>query len=76
MVSRLRLGFERVRRLFPLKTLMKIGIRVILGSDCTMEPLSPMLGIQAIVTTEAFPKERKSVDDALRIYTVNVAYVF
>jgi predicted amidohydrolase YtcJ len=69
-----RLGFERARGFFPLKTLIKNDIRVIGGSDCPMEPLSPMLGIQAAVTREAFPEERINVDDALRMYTVNAAY--
>jgi predicted amidohydrolase YtcJ len=39
-----------------------------------MEPLSPLLGIQAAVAREFFPEERITVDDALRIYTVNAAY--
>jgi hypothetical protein len=68
------LGYERARRLYPLKTLLKEGIRVIGGSDCPMEPLSPLLGIQAAVAREFFPEERIAVDDALRLYTVNAAY--
>ena len=68
------LGLERARWLYPLKTLLKEGIRVIGGSDCPMEPLSPLSGIQAAVTRESFPEERITVDDALRIYTVNAAY--
>jgi predicted amidohydrolase YtcJ len=68
------LGYERARRLYPLKTLLKEGLQVIGGSDCPMEPLSPLSGIQAAVTREFFPDERITVDDALRIYTVNAAY--
>jgi predicted amidohydrolase YtcJ len=68
------LGYERARRLYPLKILLKEGIRVIGGSDCPMEPLNPLLGIQAAVTREFFPEERITVDDALRLYTVNAAY--
>ena len=68
------LGYERARRLYPLKTLLKEGIRVIGGSDCPMEPLSPLLGIQVAVAREFFPEERITVDDALRLYTVNAAY--
>ena len=44
------------------------------GSDCPMEPLSPLLGIQAAVTRECFPEERITVDEALRLYTVGAAY--
>ncbi len=68
------LGLERARWLYPLKTLIKEGIRVIGGSDCPMEPLSPLSGIQAAVAREFCPEERITVDDALRIYTVNAAY--
>ena len=69
-----RLGSKRARLLYPLKTLTKEGILVIGGSDCPMEPLSPLLGIQAAVTRQFFPEERITVDEALRMYTVNAAY--
>ena len=68
------LGAERTKWLFPLKTLLKEGIRVVGGSDCPMEPLSPLMGIQAAVVRELFPEEGISVDDALRMYTVYAAY--
>jgi len=68
------LGAERARWLYPLKTLIKNGIRVIGGSDCPMEPLSPLMGIQAAVTRTAFPEEQITVDEALRMYTVDAAY--
>jgi predicted amidohydrolase YtcJ len=68
------LGPERTRWLYPLKTLLKEGIKVIGGSDCPMAPLSPLLGIQAAVAREFFPEERFTVDEALRIYTVDAAY--
>jgi predicted amidohydrolase YtcJ len=69
-----RLGSERARWLYPLKTLIKEGIRVVGGSDCPMEPLSPLQGVQAAVTRQFFPEERITVDEALRMYTVNAAY--
>jgi predicted amidohydrolase YtcJ len=69
-----RLGAERARWLYPLKTLLKKGIRVVGGSDCPMEPLSPLLGIQAAATRATFPEERVTVDEALRMYTVDAAY--
>jgi predicted amidohydrolase YtcJ len=68
------LGSKRVRWLYPLKTLMKEGIMVSGGSDCPMEPISPFSGIQAAVTRNFFPEERITVDEALRMYTVNAAY--
>ena len=69
-----RLGSERARWLYPLKTLFKEGIRVIGGSDCPMEPLSPLQGIEAAVTRPFFPEEQISVEEALQMYTVNAAY--
>ncbi|MEM2098277.1 MAG: amidohydrolase [Candidatus Bathyarchaeia archaeon] len=68
------LGVNRARWLFPINTLLKKGVCVIGGSDCPMEPLNPLLGIKSAVTREFFTEERTSVDDALRMYTVNAAY--
>jgi len=68
------LGAERARWLYPLKTLLNNGVRVVGGSDCPMEPLSPLLGIQAAVARENFSEERVNVDEALRMYTVDAAY--
>jgi predicted amidohydrolase YtcJ len=68
------LGAERARWLYPLKTLLKEGVKVVGGSDCPMEPLSPLLGIQTAVTREFFPEERITVDEALRVYTIDAAY--
>jgi predicted amidohydrolase YtcJ len=39
-----------------------------------MEPLNPMLGVQSVVTRRFFPEEQLTVDEALRMYTVNSAY--
>jgi predicted amidohydrolase YtcJ len=68
------LGEERARWLYPLKTLFKAGIYVCGGSDCPMEPLNPLLSIQAVVARQFFPEEQLTVDEALRMYTVNAAY--
>jgi predicted amidohydrolase YtcJ len=68
------LGVKRVRWLYPLKTLLQKGVRVIGGSDCPMEPLNLLMGMQDAVTREAFPKERVTAEEALRMYTVDAAY--
>jgi predicted amidohydrolase YtcJ len=68
------LGEQRARWLYPLKTLFSQGVRVCGGSDCPMEPLSPLLGVQSVVTRRFFPEEQLTVDDALRMYTMNAAY--
>lgn len=69
-----RLGLERARWLHPLKTLLDEGVKVAGGSDCPMEPLSPLLGMQEVVLRTEFPEQRLSVEEALRIYTLDAAY--
>ena len=69
-----RLGVERAKWLFPLKTLLKEGVKVVGGSDCPMEPLNPLLGMQEAVLRENFSEQRLSVEEALRMYTVDAAY--
>jgi len=44
------------------------------GSDCPVEPVKPLLGIQAAVSRKSFPEEQISVDKALRIYTIDAAF--
>jgi predicted amidohydrolase YtcJ len=68
-----RLG-ERARWLHPLKSLVDAGVKVVGGSDCPMEPLNPFLGMQEAVFREAYPEQRLSVVDALRMYTLDAAY--
>ncbi len=68
-----RLG-NRARLLHPIKTLLDEGIHVAAGSDCPMEPLSPLLGVQELVTRQSFPEQRLSVDEALKLYTLDAAY--
>jgi hypothetical protein len=69
-----RLGMKRARWFFPIKTLIENGICVVAGSDCPMEPLNPLSGIQALATRKLFSQERVSVDEALFMYTINAAY--
>jgi predicted amidohydrolase YtcJ len=69
-----RLGPKRARWLYPVKTLINEGIRVIGGSDCPMEPLSPLLAIQEAVTRKYFTEEQIEINDALQMYTINAAY--
>ncbi|MFQ6087065.1 MAG: amidohydrolase [Candidatus Bathyarchaeia archaeon] len=69
-----RLGKARARWTYPFKTIIKKGVLVAGGSDCPVEPISPLLGIYAAVNREMFPQERMTVEEALRIYTINAAY--
>jgi len=69
-----RLGPDRARWTYPFKTLIKSGVLIAGGSDCPVEPISPLSGVYALVSRESFPEERVTVEEALRTYTVNGAY--
>lgn len=73
-LATIRLGAERAKWLHPLKTLLKEGIRIAGGSDCPMEPLSPLIGMQEAVLRKSFPEQRLNAEEALGIYTLDAAY--
>jgi len=69
-----RLGKKRARWVYPLKSLMKAGIVVCGGSDCPVEPISPLLGIWAAVVKQPNSEECLTVEEAIHLYTVNAAH--
>ena len=69
-----RLGPKRARWTYPFKTLIGEGVPTVGGSDCPVEPIRPLLGIQAAVSRKSFPEEQISVDKALRMYTIDAAF--
>jgi predicted amidohydrolase YtcJ len=69
-----RLGPKRARWTYPFKTLIQHGVPTVGGSDCPVEPIKPLLGIQAAVSRKPFPEEQISVDKALRMYTIDAAF--
>ncbi len=68
------LGVERAKWLHPLKTLLNAGVKVAGGSDCPMEPLNPLLGMQEAVIRESYPEQRLTFEEALRMYSLDAAY--
>ena len=70
-----RLGRARARLTHPFKTLIKEGVLLSGGSDCPVEHINPLEGVCALAARELFPEERVSVEEALRVYTINSAYV-
>jgi predicted amidohydrolase YtcJ len=66
------IGKERLDCCIPLASLIKAG-----GSDAPVEPYDPMMGIHAAVVRGPGlnDAERISLDDALRLYTVNAQKV-
>ena len=68
------LGAHRAKWLHPLRSLLEVGVKVAAGSDCPMEPLSPLLGMREAVLRNSFPEQRLNVEEALRLYTIDGAY--
>jgi hypothetical protein len=78
-----RLDDARLRRTYMFHTLLKNGAIVTFGSDWTVAPLKPLLGIYAAVTRQTldgknpggwYPEEKLTVEQALSCYTINNAY--
>jgi predicted amidohydrolase YtcJ len=78
-----RLGRERSRFSYSFRSLLKSGAVLAFGSDWTVAPLNPLLGLQAAVTRETWdgshpggwiPKEKLTLDEALRAFTWGSAY--
>ncbi len=69
-----RLGKARARWTYAFKSLLKEGIIAMGSSDAPVEPVSPILGVFAAGARKTFPQEQLTVDEALRLYTVNAAY--
>ena len=78
-----RIGPERIKTTYPFRTFLDKGVRLALGSDWPVAPLSPLLGIYAAVTRATLdgkhpdgwvPAEKITVEDAVRAYTAGSAY--
>ncbi len=67
-----RLGEERASLTYPFASLLQAGIRVVGGSDCPVEPLTPLSGIEAAVNRTG--REAVGVEDAIAFYTRNAAH--
>jgi predicted amidohydrolase YtcJ len=73
-------GPDKMRSMFAHRSFLDHGIRVPGASDYTPGPFEPMMAIQSMVTRKDFrgriwgPNQRVSVDEALRIGTLNGAY--
>lgn len=74
---------ERVATTYAFRDLLDAEARLTFGSDWTVAPINPLLGIYAAVTRRTLdganpdgwvPEQRISVEEALKSYTVNNAY--
>jgi predicted amidohydrolase YtcJ len=70
-----RVGRERAKFVYPLKSLLDTGITMVGGSDCPIEPIDPLEGISAAVTsaTKGYG-ERISTQAAIELFTKKAAY--
>jgi hypothetical protein len=78
-----RIGHERCKTTYPFKTFLDNKVKLCFGSDWTVAPLNPLLGIYAAVTRRTidganprgwFPEQKISVKEAIEAYTINNAY--
>ncbi len=78
-----RIGHERCKTTYPFRTFLDNGIKMTFGSDWTVAPINPLLGIYAAVTRRTtdganpngwFPEQKISVREAIESYTINNAY--
>jgi len=63
-----KIGPQRARWAYAFRALLDAGVTVTFGSDWTVAPLDPLLGVYAAVTRGV------TVSEALRCYTANNAY--
>ena len=77
-----RIGPVRIQTTYPVRSFLDAGAQLIFGSDWTVAPVDPLLGIKAAVTRQTFdgrhpegwvPAQRITVEEALRAYTVTNA---
>lgn len=78
-----RIGDLRCRTTYPFRSFLDSGVTMCFGSDWTVAPLDPLLGIYAAATRRTidganpggwYPEQRISVKEAIRCYTINNAY--
>jgi len=68
------LGEERASQADPFRAMMDAGLLLAGGSDSTVTPLGPLIGVHAAVN-HSNPAQRLSVQEALELYTINAAHI-
>ncbi len=78
-----RIGPQRIKTTYAFRALLDAGARLAFGSDWTVAPIDPLLGIYAAVTRRTIdganpqgwvPEQKITVEEALTAYTANNAY--
>jgi predicted amidohydrolase YtcJ len=77
-----RIGPERIKTTYAFRSLLDAGATLAFGSDWTVAPIDPILGIDAAVTRRTIdganpdgwmPQQRITLEETLRAYTVGGA---
>jgi predicted amidohydrolase YtcJ len=78
-----RIGAERCASSYACRSLLDAGARLAFGSDWSVAPLNPLLGIDAAVNRRTidgkhcdgwFPQQKISIAEAIEAYTLGSAY--
>lgn len=78
-----RIGPDRIQRTYAFRSLLDAGAGLHFGSDWTVAPIDPLLGVYAAVTRRTtdganpggwVPAQKIGVEEALRAYTAANAY--
>ncbi len=70
-----RIGKERCKYTYPMKSIIDAGIVLVSGSDCPVEDPNVIMGLHALVNRNGFvPEQCISMMEALKSYTINAAY--
>ncbi|MDQ3816687.1 MAG: amidohydrolase family protein, partial [Acidobacteriota bacterium] len=78
-----RIGRERAKTTYAFRSLLDAGVVLAFGTDWTVAPLNPMLGLYAATTRRTLdgkhpegwvPEQKITVEEAVRAYTVGSAF--
>ncbi len=78
-----RIGHERCKTTYAFRTLLDHGVKLAFGSDWTVAPLDPILGVYAAVTRATldgknpngwFPEQKLTAAESVEAYTMGSAY--
>jgi predicted amidohydrolase YtcJ len=78
-----RIGAKRCASSYANRSLLDAGAKIAFGSDWSVAPLSPILGIDAAVNRRTldgkdpkgwFPEQKITVEEAIEAYTITSAY--
>ena len=78
-----RIGPERAKTTYAFRTLLDRGVRLAFGTDWSVAPLNPLLGLFAAVTRETLdgkhpggwvPEQKITLAEAVEAYTLGSAF--